>query len=627
MLFEKRLRKITEYPSFPLHQVWPNIGLISRDGAQNRRRVTGLALALPLLYGDWGTMTQHEHPDVVVVGAGHNGLVCANYLARTGLKVLVLEARPIIGGACTSEELIPGGIFSSCSFIQMMLQTEIVTDLELTKYGLRSIAPEMQEMAIWDDGDYVFLWQEIDRTLQSIERHNKPDGSNFMRFATRLKRFGDLTGGFHLSDPPSIKQLRKLFNDAGEANLFEEFVELSAGELLQRYIESDRLRGLMFYMGMVSTWGGPHTPGTAYVYGYHAQGEFEGHFGRYGLPDGGMGAISQALQNGLETHGGAVRTSAPVREIIVKNNVARGVVLESGATISAEIVVSNADPIRSLVGMLPEGILPKDVRVAAEKIETRGSMGRIHLLIDQLPDYVGFPVGEEGPQHQGLVILGPTPELYEKAWQAQQGGEFPDDYVVEALIPSVTHPSLCDSGRHTLTLGVQQLPFELAEGDWDSRKDEWADLVMEIYYRYAPNIRDHTLGRHVITPLDLDRVYNITGGNIFHVSMIGTEHLFDNRPLPVASGYRTPIANYYLCGSGCHPGGGVSGAPGHNAARRVLADLAGEEDTALAREKRAQIGDGIVGNILKTELGQKLGYRIARSRTFRSLSERLNRAG
>lgn len=572
-------------------------------------------------------MANDEHYDVVVIGAGHNGLVCANYLARAGLKVLVVEARAIIGGACTSEELIPGGTFSSCSFIQMMFMSEIVADLELAKFGLRSIAPEMQEMAIWQDGDHVFLWQQIDRTLKSIERHNGPDGANFMRFVTRLKRFGDITGFMHLSDPPTVEQLERKFREVGEDQLFEEFVLLSAEELLARYIESPRLRGLMMFMGMVSTWGGPQTPGTAYVYGYHAQGEFEGHFGRYGLPEGGMGAISQAMQNGLEAHGGAVRTGVPVARVVIEDGVAKGIALETGEAVSADIVVSNADPIRSLVGLLPEGALPADMRAAALDIPTSGSMGRIHLLIDELPDYVGFPAGERGPQHEGLVILGPTPALYEKAWQAQQRGAFPDDYVMEALIPSVTHPGLCEPGLHTLTLGVQQLPFELAEGTWDSRKEEWADLVMDIYFRYAPNIRVHTLGRHVITPLDLETEYYITGGNIFHVSMVGTDNLFANRPLSDVSGYRTPILNYYLCGAGSHPGGGVCGAPGHNAAHRILADLAGEYDVVASRTRESTAQAAVVSGIMRTEVGQRVGYEIARSRVFRTLSQRLNRSG
>lgn len=570
-------------------------------------------------------MNKNKELDAIVIGAGHNGLVCANYLARAGLNVQVLEARSIVGGACTSEELIPGAIFSSCSYIQMMLRSEVVDDLELKKYGLKSVAPSLQEMALWDDGDHVMFWQEIDKTLRSIEAHNKADGIGFMKFATRLKRFGELTHEIQLSDPPSQARLKEIFDAAGESMLYKEFMEASAEELLQDYIQSDRLRGFMMFMGLVSTWGSPTTPGTAYVYGYHALGEYEGQFGRYGLPEGGMGMISQSLVNGLEAHGGTVRTNSPIEQVLVENGKAVGVRLCSGEEIRAPLIISGADPTRSLVGLLPEGTLPEAAQVEAKAIDQRGSMARIHLLIDELPDYVGFPAGKLGPQHQGLNILGPSPALYEKAWQAQQRGEFPDDMVVEALIPSVTHPGLVSRpGTHTLSLGVQQLPFELAHGDWDTRKEEWADKVLEIYFRYAPNIRNHILARHVITPLDLHRDYKITRGNIFHQSMIGLENLFDNRPIKSAAHYRTPLSGYYLCGSGSHPGGGVSGMPGHNAAQRILADLAGQTDTAAGR-KVAKGDKGLIGSLLKTEVGQRLGYQVARSRIFRSLTERLSK--
>jgi phytoene dehydrogenase-like protein len=562
--------------------------------------------------------------DVAVIGAGHNGLVCANYLARAGLKVVVVEARPIIGGACTTEELIPGGRFSSCSFIQMMLRHEVVDDLELKKYGLISVPPEMQEMALWSDGDHVMLWQEVDRTLRSIEAHSKEDGPNFMRFATRLRRFGDITQSALLSDPPTADDLRRAFAQGGESDLFEEFILLSAEELLARYITSDRLRGFMMFMGMVSTWGSPTTPGTAYVYGYHAQGEFEGHFGRYGLPKQGMGMIADALAAGLEAHRGELRTGVAVKSVRVENGVATGILLADGSTIAAKTIVSGADPKRSLVDLLPGGALSPQVAAKARNIDQRGSMARIHLLVDALPDYVGFAAGQLGPQHQGLAILGPTPALYEQAWQAQQRGEFADDYVVEALIPSVTHPGLAPPGQHTLSLGVQQLPFELKHGDWIGRKEEWADHVMEIYFRYALNLRGHIRGRHVITPLDLDRTYNITGGNIFHASMVGLDNLFEQRPMAEASTYRTPIAGYYLCGAGSHPGGGVTGAPGHNAAHRILADLAGQRDRRVARDPQ-DYEAGMLNGLLKTGIGQKLGYQVARSRVFRSVTELLNR--
>lgn len=568
--------------------------------------------------------TTKPNYDAIVIGGGHNGLVCAAYLARAGQKVLVLEARDVLGGACVSEELLPGATFSSCSYIQMMLRQEVVDDLELARHGLVSVAPPLQEYAVWDDGDQVLFWEDAAGTLASIERHNAKDGPNFLRFVTRLRRFGDVTRSLLLSDPTSAEEIRQLFAASGEEDLYEEFVLLSADELLSRYIESDRLRGFMMFMGMVSTWGGPRTPGTAYVYGYHAQGEFEGVFNRFGLPRGGMGMISAAMAADVREHGGEVRLSAPVRRVLVENGRARGVELETGEQLLSDIVVSNADPRRSLVGLLNEGTLSPETHAAATSIDQRGSMARIHLLVEALPDYPGFAPGVQGPHHQGLVMLGPSPALYEKAWQAQQEGRFADDYVIEALIPSVTHPSLAPPGLHTLSLGVQQLPFDLAEGDWDSRREEWADLVMEIYFRYAPNLRGRVRGRHIITPRDLETVYNITGGNIFHASMIGLDHLFDRRPMREAAGYRTPVDGYYLCGSGAHPGGGVTGAPGHNAAARILADQQGLRDERLVRERSAFGGGGaLVSAIMKTGLGQKLGYQIARSKALRSLTDRM----
>ena len=363
----------------------------------------------------------------------------------------------------------------------------------------------------------------------------------------------------------------------------------------------------------------------AYVYGYHAQGEFEGHYGQYGLPRGGMGAISQALANGLQDHGGKIRTSARVKRVIVKNGSARGVELDNGEVVHAPLVVSNADPVKSLVGLLDEGALPALARDHAQQIDTRGSMARIHLLVDALPDYVGFEPGILGPQHKGLVIMGASPAMYEKAADAQEKGELPDDFVIEALIPSVTDPNLAPAGQHTLSLGVQQLPLELAQGNWHSRKEEWADKVMKVYFRYAPNIRDHILGRHVITPLDLQETYNITGGNIFHASMIGVENNFDRRPIPEAGDYRTPISGYYLCGSGSHPGGGVSGAPGHNAAHRIFADRAGRSDRRVTREDAALQNSTLTNFMMKLPFGQQISYRVARNPAFRKVTRMLNR--
>lgn len=569
-------------------------------------------------------MAQAEKYDVAIIGAGHNGLVCANYLARAGLKVVVIEARDVVGGACVSEELIEGAQWSSCAFVQGMLRPEIIEDLELAKYGLVSRSPDVQGFALWEDGDHLFLSKDLDKTIASIEKHSKGDGENFLRFASRMKRFGDVTRDVLLSEPPSRSEFLKLFEDENEQELLKDFVFSSAGDLTRKYVKSERLQAYLMFLGMVSTWGGPSTPGTAYVYGYHAQGEFDGIIGRWGIPVGGMGAITQALAAGARAHGAVIRTGVPVANVIVRGGQAVGVALENGEVFEADTVVSNADPKRSLTRFLERKVLPEKQFKAAENIDQRGSMGRIHLLIDELPKYVGFNSSEAGPEHMAHTILGATEERYEKAFEAQRKGEFADEYVIELLIHSVTDASVARAGQHTLTLGVQQLPYHLANGTWDDHKEAWADGVVKTLLKYAPNLAEHIIGRYVITPLDLEREYNLTGGNIFQASMVGLDQLMDARPLFDVGHYRTPVEHYYLCGAGTHPGGGVTGAPGHNAAMRIMADLRGEYDVRQVRTRAG--GKTFADSLMETGFGQKLGYQIAKSKGLRMLTRQFSKA-
>lgn len=552
--------------------------------------------------------------DVVIIGAGHNGLVAANYLARAGKSVCVLEARNVVGGACVTEELIPGARWSSCSFIQGMLRPEIIAELELSKFGLKSVAPEIQGLGLWEDGDHVMLHQDVDATLKSIEAHSKEDGKGFFEFGARLKRFSDLSRDWLLSDPPQRSEVFARFEQAGEAELLNEFMLLSAEDMLDRYIHSERLKGYMMFLGMVSTWGGPSTPQTSYVYGYHACGEFENTFGRWALPVGGMGAITAALRKGAESFGAVVRTGVPIEEILTRGGKVTGVRIVGGEVVSADIVMSNADPRRTLGHLLPKKSAPGDLHERALEHDARGSMARIHVLIDELPHYNGFGPGL-GPQHKGHAILNATPSLYEEAAIAQLAGEFPDDFVVEALIPSVTDPSLAGKGQHTLILGVQQLPFHLKSGTWDDHKQPWTDSVMEVMYRFAPNLKKHVKGTYTITPLDLERTYGLAGGNIFQGSMVGLQNLFSERTAPGSANYRTPVEGLYLCGSGVHPGGGVTGAPGHNAAKRVLADMAGDMSP---QRRHTAISKSLVDSMLDTGIGKEIGYQVARSKVMRS---------
>jgi phytoene dehydrogenase-like protein len=560
--------------------------------------------------------------DAIVVGAGHNGLVAANYLARAGKRVLVVEARDVVGGACVTEELIPGAKWSSCAFIAGLLRPEIIDELELRRFGLDLYQSDVLGFSLFRDGSHMFLFKELDRTLREIERYSKRDAQRFLDFGLRIQRFAAIVTPWLLQPPPTRSQVLDAFERAGDDELFNEFVLLSTRDLLDRYFESEHLKGFLTFFGMISIWGGPSTPGTAYVYGHHSVGEFDGQLGQFGFARGGMGAITVALANALRHHGGEVRLSAPVERIRIDDGRASGVVLASGEEIAADVVLSNADPKRSLLSLVPSGTLDSSLEQAVRGFDTRGSMARVHLLIDELPAYIGFD-SNVGPQHRGHQMLGASVENFEKAWEAERHYELPDEYVIEAVIQSTHDSTLAPEGKHTLTLGVQQLPSELAGGGWDARKEAFADQVVENLYEYAPNLRGHILERVTITPGDLEREYGLSGGNIFHGAMF-FDQLFGVRPLRELANYRTPIDGYYLCGSGTHPGGGVTGAPGHNAAGVVLADLGADGMPASSTRSETR-QKGLVDRLMETEKGRRAGYALARQPALRPITKRAAR--
>ena len=559
--------------------------------------------------------------DAIVIGAGHNGLITAGYLARAGKKVLVVEARDVVGGACTSEELIPGATWSSCAFIASLLRPEIIADLELERYGLEMYQTEANEVSIFPDGSHLFVWKDMDKTLREIEKFSKRDAAAFLDFGLRVKKFASILTPFLLSPAPSRSQVLAAFEAAGAEDLFNEMVLLSTKDLLDRYFENEHIKGLFTFFGMISVWGGPSTPGTGYVYGHHSVGEFKGTLGQWGFVKGGMGGITQAMARSAEAHGAEIRLNSPVQQVVVDGGRASGVKLANGEIITARAVISNADPQRSMLQLLPAGAVDAKLVAKLEDYDARGSMARIHLLIDELPDYIGFPAGEFGPQHQAQAIMGASIENFERAWEAERRGEIPDDFVIEAVIQSTHDDTLAPKGKHTMTLGVQQHPFELAGTDWDTIRDEWADRVLEVLFRYAPNLRGHILERVIITPKDLERDYGLTGGNIFHGAMF-FDQLFNNRPTPELADYRTTVDGYYLCGSGTHPGGGVMGANGHNAAQVVIADLNGTAAPTAARvgpAPKAGVVDRAMETVMSTKSGKKLGYTVATSPALRKV--------
>jgi phytoene dehydrogenase-like protein len=505
---------------------------------------------------------------VLIIGGGHNGLVAAAYLARAGRQVTVLERRSVLGGACVTEELVPGARFSTCAYVVSSLRPQIIAELELERHGLEVYATDVLNFLMKPTGEHLFLWPELDRTLGEIAAASAPDADAFPVFGARFLRFARLMEPYLLSQPPRLSEVIAKFEDAGDIELWHEFVTLSIGDLVDRYFTLDMLKGLFMFLALVAVDAGPNSPGTAYEFSHHSWGEYKGEFGRFGFARGGMGAVTQAIAASAREAGAELRTDAAVKKVIVDRGRARGVELENGERLDSDLVISNADPVSTFTRLLDPGDVPTHVRSAVANINMRGTMARLHLLVDRLPQYTGLPAGE-GPQHRGFSLLGGTPDEFARCWEAQQRRELTDNYPIELIVQSARDPTVAPPGHHTITTGIQQLPFTLAKGDWDTRREEFTDRVVRSLERFDPDIASSIRGSFTLTPLDLQREYGLTGGNIFHGSMT-VDQLFASRPFQSGDGYATPISGLYLCGAGTHPGGAVMGAAGHNAARAII---------------------------------------------------------
>ena len=570
--------------------------------------------------------------DVVIIGAGHNGLVAANYLARAGLKVLVLERRSIVGGACVTEELIPGFKSSSCAFVAGALRPQIIRDLELKKFGLEMYQDdEVLACSIAPDGTHFFVWKEVDRTLREFEQHfGREDTEAFVEFGLRLQRVARILEPTLLGPPPPLSEIVRMFEAGGNTKLFNEFMCLSVKDLLDRYFESDLLKGFLTFVAIVSIFGGPRTPGTAYELTHHSTNDFEGRFGQWGFARGGMGNVTEAMASGARSFGAVIRTDAQVDRVVVEGGRARGVVLQGGEEIRAGIVMSNADPKHTFLRLVEPKHLPRGFTKEVRDLDFRGSMARVHIASDVLPHYVGFDSAEEGPQHRGHTMLGADVERFEMAWDAEKYGRLPDELMIEVLIQTVHDPEMAPPGKHLINTGIQQLPFDLADGTWDDIKPEFTRRVVDTLCQYAPNLEGNIIATHTITPLDLEREYGLTGGNIFHGGMF-LNQLFGSRPVPGWSDYRAPIEGLYLCGVGMHPGGAVNGAAGHNAARVVLKDLgidSPDPDAAAAHEPASAHASGDVTALERAysnPVMRRVGIALAKQRWTRPLGRFLTR--
>jgi phytoene dehydrogenase-like protein len=525
--------------------------------------------------------------DAIVVGAGHNGLTAAAYLGRAGLKVLVLERRDIVGGACVTEEVIPGHRVSFASYFASMLMPTVIRDLELAKYGLRMIGSDPLLAVALEPGRILRWWADPQRAAEEIRAINPRDADAFLYVEHELKKLAAYLQPFFLEPPPNLaakgldrlrdgwrlaKRFRKL-KGAEMAQLIA-FLTGSLGDYLDRHFESDEVKRLFLANNVYGKHGGPYDPGSAVGLLFHLlSGGDDSVQGFAGHVIGGMGAITQAIAASGREHGVEIRTDAPVARILVEHGKAVGVELEGGTVLRAGIVLSNADPRRTFLGLVDAEQLPADFRRDIAAIKMAGPSAKLNLALTREPTVLGRPVDADARERSLLTIV-PSLEGAQRIAETARRGEISDELWIDCVIPSLVDDTLCPPGKAMMTCFIQYLPYELAQGTWDERREELGNSIVRQIARHMPDLPELIEGRVVLTPLDLERRYGLTEGNIFHGDLnIG--QLFSMRPTPRWSQYRTPVDGLYLCGAGAHPGGGVTGAPGHNAARQVLRDRKG----------------------------------------------------
>jgi phytoene dehydrogenase-like protein len=519
-----------------------------------------------------------------VVGGGHNGLICAAYLAgEVPGGVLVLERRGIVGGACVTEEIFPGFRYTTTSQVIGLMRPQIIRDLRLREHGFDFIPMGCAFMP-FPDGRHLLLGRSDEEDRAAIATFSERDAEAYPRFGRLMARLAEVVRPTLDMAPPDIahpgpsdllrarpiaRALRRL--SGFERGQFIKVLTMSAAAYLEEWFEAPQVRASLAASAVLGTWGSPRTPGTAFNLLHWEMGEMGEVPGTWGFARGGMSGLSEAIASAARSRGAEIRTDASVARIVVEGGRATGVILEDGERIAARLVVSGADPRRTFLGMMDRSDLPGEFVHGIERFRMTGNSTKVNLALSELPDFAALP--GDGPHLRGDIhILGDSPDYLERAFDDYRAGRWSSEPLINAVIPSTLDDSLAPPGKHMMSIAVRFAPYRPAAGPWDDEmREEFGDNVIRNLARYAPNLPGAILHRQVLTPLDFEEIYGMTGGSIVHGDM-AADQLFSMRPVPGWAGYRTPVAGMYLCGSGAHPGGAIMGAPGRNAARTILKD-------------------------------------------------------
>jgi phytoene dehydrogenase-like protein len=519
--------------------------------------------------------------DAIIIGAGHNGLVTACYLARAGRKVLVLERRYIVGGACVTEEVFPGFKVSTAAYVNSLFRKEIVADLRLREYGFEVLERNPSSFSPFPDGRYLLLGPDERLNHREISKFSPRDAENYPKYEAMLERVAQLIEPTLLMKPPNVPRpgmgdlwnlfkLSRTFQKLGPGTA--EALEVLVGparQILDRWFESEQLKATLATDAIIGAMAAPSMPGTAYVLFHHVMGETNGKRGVWGYVRGGMGGLTQALARAARDLKVEIRCEAEVSRILVQNEAVKGVALADGDEFQAPVVASNADAHVTFTRLLDPKLLPPDFAEAVKRINYDSASLKINVALAELPNFRACPGLEAGLQHRGTIHICPDLDSIERAYDDAKYGKPSQQPILECTIPSVVDETVAPAGKHLMSMFIQYAPYKLKGATWDELRDPFADRCFDLLNEYAPNFKSAVLHRQVLSPLDLERTFNLTGGNIFQGAMT-LNQLFFSRPVLGHAGYRTPIRGLYLCGAATHPGGGVIGAAGWNAAREIL---------------------------------------------------------